>query len=47
MIVSSGYSNDAVMANFRHYGFKGVVAKPYKMEELAAAVNTLVQDLAA
>lgn len=47
VIVSSGYSNDAVMANFRHYGFKGVVAKPYKMEELAAAVNTLVQEGAA
>ena len=43
VIVSSGYSNDAVMANFQHYGFKGMVAKPYKIEELVAAVNTLVQ----
>ena len=46
-IVSSGYSNDAVMANYRQFGFKGVVAKPYKIEELAEAVNTLVQGEAA
>ena len=41
-IVSSGYSNDAVMANYRQFGFQGVVAKPYKIDELAEAVNTLV-----
>ncbi len=33
-IVSSGYSNDPVMARFRRYGFKGVIAKPYLIEEL-------------
>jgi CheY-like chemotaxis protein len=33
-IVSSGYSNDPIMTNCTHYGFKGVVKKPFKMEEL-------------
>lgn len=33
-IVSSGYSNDPVMAHFRKYGFIGFLAKPYKREEL-------------
>lgn len=33
-IVSSGYSNDPVMANFTDYGFAGRVAKPYQLEEL-------------
>lgn len=33
-IVSSGYSNDPVLANFGEYGFCGRVAKPYRMEEL-------------
>ncbi|HGJ67335.1 TPA: PAS domain-containing sensor histidine kinase [bacterium] len=33
-IVSSGYSNDPVMSNFRDYGFDAVIAKPYKPKEL-------------
>jgi len=33
-IVSSGYSNDTTMANYKEFGFKGVIAKPYKIEEL-------------
>ncbi len=34
-IVSSGYFNDPVMAEFKKYGFVGVMAKPYKIEELS------------
>jgi PAS domain S-box-containing protein len=33
-IVSSGYSNDPVMANYRDYGFTAVIPKPYTYEEL-------------
>jgi two-component system, cell cycle sensor histidine kinase and response regulator CckA len=40
-IVSSGYSNDPVMANFRDYGFAGVVPKPYSSADLAAAIEEL------
>ncbi|MFC1718487.1 PAS domain S-box protein [Candidatus Poribacteria bacterium] len=38
-IVSSGYSNDPVLANFREYGFKGVVSKPYKVTELSEILH--------
>ncbi|MBU7013390.1 MAG: PAS domain S-box protein [Theionarchaea archaeon] len=41
-IVSSGYSDDPVMANYEEYGFSGVVAKPYTIEELK---ETLAQVL--
>jgi PAS domain S-box-containing protein len=33
-IVSSGYSNDPIMANYRAFGFQGVITKPYKVTEL-------------
>jgi CheY-like chemotaxis protein len=39
VIVSSGYSNDPVMSQFREYGFSGVLAKPYRIEELAEAIQ--------
>ncbi len=38
-IVSSGYSNDPIMANYKHHGFTGVVSKPYTVQELCKAVN--------
>ena len=33
-IVCSGYSNDPVMANFRDYGFSGVLTKPFSLQNL-------------
>jgi two-component system cell cycle sensor histidine kinase/response regulator CckA len=38
-IVSSGYADDPVIARYREYGFSGIVAKPYTIEELSKAVN--------
>ncbi|MFZ5993407.1 MAG: ATP-binding protein [Thermodesulfobacteriota bacterium] len=40
-VVSSGYSNDPIMADFRSYGFSGIVAKPYKIEELGRVLDTV------
>ena len=34
IIVSSGYSHDPVMAEYRTYGFASVVTKPFKIKEL-------------
>jgi PAS domain S-box-containing protein len=41
-LVSSGYSNDPVMAEFRNYGFAGVVTKPYRIKELSETVYGLL-----
>ncbi len=38
-IVSSGYSQDPVMANFEAYGFNAMVSKPYKVQSLVAALG--------
>jgi CheY-like chemotaxis protein len=42
VIVSSGYSNAPVMADFQRYGFRGVLAKPYDMAELAAMLQHVI-----
>jgi len=42
-IVSSGYSNDPIMADFKKYGFCGVVAKPYSLEELSQVMHSLMK----
>ena len=34
-IVPSGYSDDFVMSDHRKYGFDGVIAKPYRADELS------------
>jgi PAS domain S-box-containing protein len=41
-IVSSGYSNDPVMADFRNHGFSGVVTKPYRIKELSEEVHRVI-----
>jgi PAS domain S-box-containing protein len=41
-IVSSGYSNDPVMANFRKHGFRDVIVKPYKTIDLSRVLHALM-----
>ncbi len=38
-IVSSGYSNDEIIANFRDYDFDEVLQKPYSYDELKRALH--------
>jgi two-component system cell cycle sensor histidine kinase/response regulator CckA len=43
-IVSSGYSDDAVMANYHKYGFRARLTKPYKIQDLRDVLNALLGD---
>lgn len=43
-ILLSGYSNDEVMENFKEYGFSGVVAKPYLIEELKKTLLSVINE---
>ncbi len=42
-IVSSGYSNDPVMSNFKEYGFSGVVSKPYEIKKLSEVLHKIIK----
>ena len=41
-IVSSGYSNDPVMANHTSYGFCGAVKKPYLVQEMSRVLSGVI-----
>ena len=39
VVVSSGYSSDPIMANFRDYGFCGAIAKPFNIDEFLGVIR--------
>jgi nitrogen-specific signal transduction histidine kinase/ActR/RegA family two-component response regulator len=41
-IVSSGYAEDPVMAGYNEYGFKGAIAKPYRMDQLKKEIDRVL-----
>jgi PAS domain S-box-containing protein len=42
LFVSSGYSNDPIMSDYRAFGFSGAVAKPYNINELGQQLSTVL-----
>jgi len=41
-VVSSGYSNDSILANYKEYGFRGAVSKPYLVRELIGVLHSVL-----
>lgn len=41
-IVSSGYANDPIIANYKDYGFMSILPKPYTLENLSTTVNDIL-----
>jgi CheY-like chemotaxis protein len=41
VIVSSGYSDDPVMANFADYGFCAAIEKPYRVQDIAEVLGRI------
>lgn len=39
VVVSSGYSNDPIMASFKEYGFCAAISKPYVMDDLSQVIT--------
>lgn len=44
-IVLSGYSNDPVLASSDRHGFKGVISKPYNLQELSDTLSNVLTDM--
>jgi len=42
-VVSSGYSDDPVVANYQDYGFRGVLSKPYKIDQLKEILEQFIR----
>ena len=42
VIVSSGYSTDSIMSNYKEHGFCGVITKPYQIEDLSELLNQVM-----
>jgi len=42
-IVSSGYSEDPVLANFQEYGFKGMMPKPFTSRSLSKVLHEVIK----
>ena len=42
LIVSSGYSSDLIIANFRQYGFCAAITKPYNIDEFKKVLSTVL-----
>lgn len=43
-LVSSGYSDDQVMADFEKFGFTGIIPKPYRITELSNALCEAIKE---
>jgi two-component system cell cycle sensor histidine kinase/response regulator CckA len=41
-VVSSGYADDTIMADFKAFGFQGVIAKPYRLADLARVLQEVL-----
>jgi CheY-like chemotaxis protein len=44
LIVASGYSNDPILANYREYGFAGMIAKPFDADQLVHTLSRVIQE---
>ncbi|RPH50340.1 MAG: PAS domain S-box protein, partial [Desulfobacteraceae bacterium] len=42
-VVFSGYSDDPVMSNYREYGFRGMMSKPFDMQKLSKVLHDVIK----
>lgn len=45
-VVSSGYSSDPVMSDYRTHGFSGMIPKPYRITDFAKVIRQVLEGVA-
>jgi CheY-like chemotaxis protein len=43
VIAASGYSNDPVMANYKAYGFNGILPKPFTIKDVGFVLKKVLE----
>jgi len=43
-VVSSGYSDGPILSNYKKIGFKGIIAKPYQVEDLSEILFSVIHE---
>ena len=41
-IIVSGYAQDSTLTEYRDYGFKAVIAKPFTLQELSTVLDSVI-----
>ncbi|RKX64526.1 hybrid sensor histidine kinase/response regulator, partial [candidate division TA06 bacterium] len=41
-IIVSGYSTDVIISEYKKYGFKEAVLKPFRMDELSSVLKKII-----
>ncbi len=44
IIIASGFSKNPVMANYKYYGFKGILVKPFSAEDLSRLIRKIINE---
>jgi len=44
IIVSSGYSQDAVMSDYQRHGFSDALNKPFSMEKMCSVLKRIIEE---
>lgn len=43
VVISSGFTNDPLLTDYSSYGLAGVLAKPYRITEIKALLENMIQ----
>jgi DNA-binding NarL/FixJ family response regulator len=43
VVISSGFTDDPMMAEFAEFGLDGILAKPYRINDIKALLERMIQ----